>query len=153
MSVGEYSGETDIQQGKRRIVVGYFFIGALTRLVFAAGQLSQGSPEGWVDLTAGLMSVVLLGVLRLKPGWFDRQLPWRRHDPAHTDRTILICPSPEFIAGLPNAKVPDRTDFVNFSTEERIRMWKTVVDQCQVLADELNSVLDKDQLAARLQPL
>ena len=89
----------------------------------------------------------------LKPGWFDRQLPWRRHDPAHTDRTILICPSPEFIAGLPNAKVPDRTDFVNFSTEERIRMWKTVVDQCQVLADELNSVLDKDQLAARLQPL
>ena len=69
MSVGEYSGETDIQQGKRRIVVGYFFIGALTRLVFAAGQLSEGSPEGWVDLTAGLMSVVLLGVLRLKPGW------------------------------------------------------------------------------------
>ena len=69
MSVGEYSGEMDIQQGKRRIVVGYFFIGALTRLVFAAGQLSEGSPEGWVDLTAGLMSVVLLGVLRLKPGW------------------------------------------------------------------------------------
>ena len=89
----------------------------------------------------------------LKPGWFDRQLPWRRHDPVHTDRTVLICPSPEFIAGLPNAKVPDRTDFVNFPTEERIRMWKTVVDQCQVLADELNNVLDKGQLAARLQRL
>ncbi|MFV1961123.1 MAG: hypothetical protein ACC658_04750 [Acidimicrobiia bacterium] len=70
MSSGAYPGETDIRRGKRRIVVGYFFIGALTRLVFAAGQLSEGSPEGWVDLTAGIMSVVLLGVLRLKPGWF-----------------------------------------------------------------------------------
>jgi adenylate cyclase len=70
MSSGAYPGETDIQRGKRRIVVGYFFIGALTRLVFAAGQLSQSSPVGWVDLSAGVMSVVLLGLLRLKPGWF-----------------------------------------------------------------------------------
>jgi adenylate cyclase len=70
MSSGAYPGETDIRRGKRRIVVGYFFIGALTRLVFAAGQLSEGSLEGWVDLTSGVMSVVLLGVLRLKPGWF-----------------------------------------------------------------------------------
>ena len=70
MSSGAYQGETDIQRGKRRIVVGYFVIGALTRLVAATGQLSQGSPEGWVDLSAAVMSVVLLGVLRLKPGWF-----------------------------------------------------------------------------------
>jgi hypothetical protein len=89
----------------------------------------------------------------LKPGWFDRQLPWRKHNPDHTDRTILICPSPEFIASLPNGKVPDRTDFVNFSTEERMRMWRTAVSQCQAMADELNDVLDKGQMAARLQPL
>jgi hypothetical protein len=89
----------------------------------------------------------------LKPGWFDRQLPWREHDPAHTDRTILICPTPEFIAGLPNGKVPDRTDFVNFPTEVRLRMWRTAVSQCRAMADELNDVLDKGQLAARLQPM
>jgi len=89
----------------------------------------------------------------LKPGWFDRQLPWRKHDPAHTDRTILVCPSPEFIASLPNGKVPDRTDFVNFSTEERIRLWRGAVSQCRALADELNDVLDNGQLAARLQPM
>lgn len=89
----------------------------------------------------------------LKPGWFDRHLPWRKLDPAHTDRTILICPSPEFIETLPNGKVPDRTDFVNFSTEERKRIWTTAVDECQRLADDLNDVLDKGQLAARLQPL
>lgn len=89
----------------------------------------------------------------LKPGWFDRQLPWRKHDPAHTDRTILLCPSPEFIERLPNGKVPDRTDFVKFSPEERERMWRTVISQCQELADEFNDVLDRGQLAARLQPL
>jgi len=89
----------------------------------------------------------------LKPGWFDRQLPWRHVARKHTDRTILICPSPEFIASLPHAKVPDRTDFVNFSPEERIRMWRTVVERCRELADDLNDVLEKGQLAARLQPL
>ena len=89
----------------------------------------------------------------LKPGWFDRQLPWRKHNPAHIDRTILICPSPEFIASLPNGKVPDRTDFVNFSTEERMRLWRVAVSQCRAMADELNDVLDKGNLAARLQPM
>ena len=89
----------------------------------------------------------------LKPGWFDRQLPWRRLDPLHTNRTIVVCPSSEFISQLPNGKVPDRTDFVNFTAEERLRMWKQAVDQCRELADELNDVLDKDQLAARVQPM
>jgi len=89
----------------------------------------------------------------LKPGWFDRRLPWRKHDPAHTDRTILVCPSREFVAGLPNGKVPDRTDFVNFSTEERMRLWQGAVSQCRALADEFNDVLDNGQLAARLQPM
>jgi len=32
-------------------------------------------------------------------------------------------------------------------------MWKTAVSQCQAMAEELNDVLDKGQLAARLQPL
>jgi len=89
----------------------------------------------------------------LKPGWFDRRLSWRRHNPQHTDRTVLICPSPEFIARLPNGKVPDRTDFVNFTQGERVRMWRDAVSECRTMADELNDVLDKGQLAARLQPL
>jgi hypothetical protein len=89
----------------------------------------------------------------LKPGWFDRQLSWRKVNPKHFERTVLICPSPEFIARLPDGKVPDRTDFVRMSTERRIRLWQYVVNACKELADELNDVLDKGQLAARLQPL
>jgi hypothetical protein len=90
---------------------------------------------------------------QLVPGWFDKRLRWRRHNPLHIDRTVLICPSPEFIARLPYGRVPDRTDFVRMSAKERVRAWWAVVSACRELADDFNDVLDKGGLAARLQPL
>lgn len=89
----------------------------------------------------------------MKPGWFDKHLSWRKHDPANTDRTIVVCPSPEFIDKLPNRKVPDRTDFETMTPEQREKVWRTVVGECRALADELQDVLDKGDLAARLMPL
>jgi hypothetical protein len=90
---------------------------------------------------------------QLIPGWFDKKLTWRRPDPRHTDRTILICPSAEFIHGLPNSKVPDRSDFETMSPELRRKVWRSAVAACEQLAEELNDVLDKEQLAARLERL
>ena len=66
---------------------------------------------------------------------------------------LMICPSDEFIADLPNGKIPDRTDFQTMSPELRRKVWHSVVDVCRKLADELHDVLEKDQLAARLKPL
>lgn len=90
---------------------------------------------------------------QLIPGWFDKKLTWRRPQPRHIDRTILICPSAEFIDSLPNRKVPDRQDFMTMSQELRVKVWKSAVAACAQLADELNEVLDKEQLPARLEPL
>ena len=90
---------------------------------------------------------------RIVPGWFDKKLKWRRPSAGNVDRTILISPSAEFVARLPNAKIPDRSDFVNYAPDDRIRAWRTCVAACEELADEFNEVLEKDQLAARLQPL
>ncbi len=87
------------------------------------------------------------------PGWFDKKLGWRRPHPEHVDRTILISPSPGFVSRLPNGKIPDRTDFVNYTPLERIRVWRACIKMCEELADEFNEILAKDQLAARLQPL
>jgi guanylate cyclase len=70
MSSGAHSGESVVQRGKRRIVAGYLFIGAVTRLVFGAGELSDGNPEAAVDLTVGVISAFALGLLPLRPGWF-----------------------------------------------------------------------------------
>jgi hypothetical protein len=56
MAVGAHPGESDLRQGARRIVVGYFFLGALVRFAFAAGEIAAGDPEGWIDLTAATTS-------------------------------------------------------------------------------------------------
>lgn len=90
---------------------------------------------------------------RIVPGWFDKSLGWRRPHPEHVGRTILISPSAEFVSSLPYAKIPDRTDFVNYSQAERVQAWRGCIDACQRLADDFNEVLEKDQLAAHLQAL
>ncbi len=90
---------------------------------------------------------------RLIPGWFDKKLTWRKPRSKHMDRTILICPSAEFVSRLPNAKIPDRTDFVTMSQDQRMRSWRESVSACKELADDLADVLDKGKLAARLQPM
>ena len=90
---------------------------------------------------------------RIVPGWFDKRLKWRRPQAGNVDRTILVSPSDEFVAGLPNGKIPDRTDFVNYEPAERERIWKACVAACQAMADEFYEVIEKDQLGARLEPL
>ena len=90
---------------------------------------------------------------RIVPGWFDKKLKWRKPHPGNVDRTILISPSAAFVAKLPNAKIPDRTDFLNYSPADREKAWRGCVVACTELADEFNEVMVRDQLAARLQPL
>ncbi|MBT8099169.1 MAG: patatin-like phospholipase family protein [Gammaproteobacteria bacterium] len=90
---------------------------------------------------------------RIVPGWFDKKLTWRRPDPAHVTRTILVSPSAEFVARLPGSKIPDRTDFHRYTPNDRIRTWRRTVAECQALADEFRDVMERGTLAERLQPL
>lgn len=90
---------------------------------------------------------------RIIPGWFDKKLSWRRPDAAHVDRTILISPSAEFVSRLPNRKIPDRTDFVKLTPDERIAAWRSCVKACEQMADEFREILEKDELGAHLQAL
>ncbi|MDJ0750285.1 MAG: patatin-like phospholipase family protein [Woeseiaceae bacterium] len=90
---------------------------------------------------------------RIVPGWFDKRLKWRRPQAGNVDRTILVSPSDEFVASLPNRKIPDRSDFMNYAPDERQRIWRECVAACEAMADEFVDVIEKDQLAARLEPL
>ena len=90
---------------------------------------------------------------QLIPGWFDKKLPWRRHSPENVDRTLVISPSADFVSGLPNGKVPDRSDFATMSPEIRRKLWRSVVVSCEALAEDFVDVLDKDRLMDRLEPL
>ncbi len=101
---------------------------------------------------AGRVTLYLHFYDRIIPGWFDKKISWRRPDPANINDTILVSPSEEFVQRLPHGKIPDRTDFVTFSSDERVRSWRRAVAACEELADEFNEVLERDEMAARLQP-
>ena len=90
---------------------------------------------------------------RIVPGWFDKKLTWRSARPAHVDRTLLICPSPQFVAALPYGKIPDRTDFHRYPPAERVRIWREVVAACRALADEFLEAVERDDFESRLLPL
>ncbi|TFH25534.1 MAG: patatin-like phospholipase family protein [Myxococcales bacterium] len=84
---------------------------------------------------------------RITPGWFDKGLRRRRPAPQDLDRVVMISPANAFIARLPGGRVPDRGDFRDYSTAERIRIWRGVVDGCREMADELGDLIDGGHIA------
>jgi hypothetical protein len=65
---------------------------------------------------------------------------------------VMIAPSNAFVATLPGGKVPDRDDFMDFSAEERVERWHSVVEACRVLGQELEELIETDGLADRVEP-
>jgi hypothetical protein len=86
-----------------------------------------------------------------KPGWFDKSLT-RRVRENHYDKTVLICPSREFIANLPFGKIPDRNDFVNLDVATRIAYWKTVLAETQRTADYLERAIISGDIVKQIKP-
>jgi hypothetical protein len=76
------------------------------------------------------------------PGWFDKSLAWRRAGATNFRRALLIAPSPELVATLPGAKIPDRRDFYTMPEAERFRRWQAVVDASTALGDELHELIE-----------
>lgn len=87
------------------------------------------------------------------PGWFDKSLPWRRARGANFRRALILAPTPEFVARLPNGKIPDRNDFYRMSDDERIAAWRRVTAASAELADELRELLATDRIADAVRPL
>jgi len=70
------------------------------------------------------------------PGWFDKHVPWHKVHEKHFDNVVLVTPSKQFVADLPYGKIPDRNDFNNFSFDQRLKYWQTVLDRSrQIGAD------------------
>jgi len=88
---------------------------------------------------------------RLVPGWFDKALRWRWPGATSLSRTLLICPSDDFIGRLPHGKIPDRGDFTRLPTAERQRYWRYVVAETDRLADAWLDMLAKGNAADLLE--
>jgi hypothetical protein len=80
------------------------------------------------------------------PGWLDKALKHRHRATAFLDNVVLLCPSPEWIATLPGAKLPDRNDFIKLDAEERRRRWRIAVAASQRLADDLAALTRQDTI-------
>ena len=72
------------------------------------------------------------------PGWLDKRLKWRHGATPFLDTMLLLAPRPDWVAGLPNAKLPDRTDFTHYGNDlgARVRAWSAATTASVQLADE-----------------
>lgn len=87
------------------------------------------------------------------PGWFDKHLPWRIPHGANFDNVVLLTPSNEFVATLPNGKIPDRMDFERYSEADRLTIWKQVLDRSRILGDALQRLVETGEGLDNVQPL
>ena len=72
------------------------------------------------------------------PGWLDKSLKGRHKATPFLDNMVLLAPNPEWVKSLPNAKLPDRTDFTYYGNDlaGRVKAWTTAVAASQQMADE-----------------
>ncbi len=72
------------------------------------------------------------------PGWLDKGLRWRHGSTPFLENMLVIAPDPAWVAGLPNGKLPDRTDFTRYGADvaARARTWNAAVAASRQLADE-----------------
>jgi hypothetical protein len=72
------------------------------------------------------------------PGWLDKALKHRHRASAHLDNVVVLSPSTEWIKTLPNAKLPDRSDFKRYDKDipARVAAWSRAVAESQRLRDE-----------------
>ncbi|MBW8722114.1 MAG: phospholipase, partial [Polaromonas sp.] len=82
------------------------------------------------------------------PGWLDKGLKWRHKATHFLDNMVLLAPDPEWISKLPNAKLPDRTDFVRYGPDMqgRVKAWSAATAASAQLAEEWRAWLARPDL-------
>ncbi|MDQ2778703.1 MAG: phospholipase, partial [Pseudomonadota bacterium] len=75
---------------------------------------------------------------QIVPGWLDKPWKQRHRSSPRLSNLVLLAPNPDWIRGLPNGKLPNRSDFSFYGDDEagRQRDWRRVLAESQRLADE-----------------
>ena len=110
-------------------------------------QTPSDDPEGRLVLYPHFQRQVV-------PGWLDKALGWRHGPTRFLDHTVVLAPNPEWVRSLPNAKLPDRQDFVTYGQDlqARVKVWNAAASAAQQLADEFAQWAERPQVS-RVQPL
>ncbi len=83
---------------------------------------------------------------RLRETWFDKFFVWRKVAANMLDDVVLVYPSQQFVADLPQKRIPDRGDFQRFANddEQRQRLWREAVDRSAVLGDYWMQLVERN---------
>jgi len=78
------------------------------------------------------------------PGWLDKSLKSRHRATSALDSMVVLAPRAEWVQSLPNAKLPDRTDFLRYGNDlaSRVIAWTAATSAAQQMADEFAAWLD-----------
>jgi hypothetical protein len=78
------------------------------------------------------------------PGWLDKAWKRRHRATPLLDNVVVLAPTAEWVASLPNGKLPDRADFKAYGDDlaERVRVWRRAVDESRRLADEFAELVN-----------
>ena len=79
------------------------------------------------------------------PGWLDKAWKRRHRASGKLDNLVLLAPNPEWVATLPGAKLPDRSDFKTWCDDDAARMaaWRRVLAESERLADEFAALVGR----------
>jgi hypothetical protein len=82
------------------------------------------------------------------PNWFDRYLSRRKPSACALDHVLQIYPSPEFVAGLPGGRIPNRDDFIRLIDEPelRIRRWREASAASERLGEQFLDDLERGRI-------
>jgi hypothetical protein len=85
---------------------------------------------------------------RIVPNWFDRYLPRRSPSRGVVDHVLQVYPSPEFVAGLPEGRIPNRDDFIRLIDDPRLRIlrWREAAAASDRLGEQLLDDLERGRL-------
>jgi len=92
---------------------------------------------------------------RVIPGWFDKQLKYRKTPVDVLEHTLLVYPTDKFVERLPLGKIPDRTDFRTFVDDpgSRIRNWQEAVRHSEPLGEQFMELVESGRLKDVVEPL
>ncbi len=91
----------------------------------------------YADMADGLVLYPHFGD-KVVPGWLDKVWTRRHGATPALDNLVLLAPQADWVRTLPNAKLPDRSDFKTYGEEipRRQSDWRRALAESQRLADE-----------------
>jgi hypothetical protein len=84
------------------------------------------------------------------PGWLDKSLRHRHRATERLSNVVVLAPSAQWIATLPNAKLPDRNDFKAYGDDldGRVTAWSRALAESRRLADEFAELVQQPTIDA-----